>query len=197
MFACDNNMSYNFKKSICTAFLPPQLCDLHIPQVFLGNDTLKFVDQNKYLGVIIHADGSDDSDIIRVMQSLYCNGNFLSRNFAFSSHSVMIQLFKSFCYNLYGAHLWSRYCKKSHKKSNVAYNDVLRKLFNIKRGDSISRAAVGFNIFTFSELRRNMCFKFIKRLHKCKNILVETVIGSVFFSYGSNLLNKWIALLYT
>ena len=190
-YALANDMSYNFKKSLCTAFLPPKLGKLHIPTVFLGNDTLKFVDQNKYLGVFINADCTDDYDIVRLMQSLYRNGNYLHRNFAYCSENVKIQLFKTFCYNLYGTHLWSRYNKKSYKKSNVAYNDVLRKLFGIKRGDSISGATVGLNIYTFSALRRNLCSKFIKRIHKSTNMLVETVVRSVFFSYGSNLLNKW------
>jgi hypothetical protein len=195
-FARANDMSYNFKKSLCTAFLPPQLGKLHVPAVFLGNDSLQFVDQNKYLGVFINADCTDDSDVVRLMQSLYRNGNYLHRNFAFCSHNVKIQLFKTFCYNLYGTHLWSRYSKKSYQKANVAYNDVLRKLFGFKRGDSISGAAVGLNIYTFSALRRHLCSKFIKRVHKSTNSLVETVVGAVFFSYGSNLLNKWTECLF-
>ena len=104
-FASANEMTYNFKKSLCTAFVPCAISNLHIPVIHLGTHILKFVDKHKYLGVFINSDSTDNADTIRLMQSLYINGNFLTRNFAACSENVKVHLVKTFCYNLYGIHL--------------------------------------------------------------------------------------------
>jgi exonuclease III len=191
-FARDHDMKYNFKKSLCTAFLPKELAKLHIPTLYLGNDKLKFVSEHKYLGVILNAGSVDDADISRVVQSLYSRGNMLASNFSSCSTLVKTQLFKSYCYSLYGIYLWSLFSKTQYKKVSVAYNDVIRKLFNLKRGDSISTFTVMLNINTFEILRRRLSFKFMQRILKSTNCLVRTIIESVFFNYGSRLYKKWM-----
>jgi hypothetical protein len=66
-FAIANDLTYNCKKSICTAFVPSTISYLHIPLIHLGKQILKFVDQHKYLGVFINSDSTVNADTIRVI----------------------------------------------------------------------------------------------------------------------------------
>lgn len=47
---------------------------------------------------------------------------------------------------MYGGHLWSKYSPGGMNKLNVAFNDIYRKLFKIKRGTSMSCIYVHNNI---------------------------------------------------
>jgi exonuclease III len=190
-FGDSNDITYNFKKSVCTAFIPNVLRNLYIPQVFLGSDILKFVHENKYLGVFICADCTDDVDVTRQMKSLYRNGNLLTKRFMPCSVDVKERLFKAFCYGLYGVHLWHTYSKRQYKRCIVAYNDIFRKLFFYKRGDSISSATVLHSIDTFNILRRRLIFSFIKRVVKSENKIIRCLCNSVYFVYGSSTMLEW------
>ena len=74
-FAKQNDMLYNDKKSLCTAFIPKIYGKLHVPFVFLGWLPLKWVSHHKYLGSIVDCNTSDDADICRQIQALYARGN--------------------------------------------------------------------------------------------------------------------------
>ena len=195
-FAYDNDVTYNFKKSFCTAFMPNILNKLHVPTLYLGSDVLKFISEHKYLGVIISADCSDDADIRRVVKTLYSSGNLLVKYFSSCSTLVKVQLFKSYCYSLYSIYLWNNFSKAQYKKVKVAFNDVIRKLFQFRRGDSISTFCFTLNINTFDVLMRRLSFKFTQRICKSSNVLVKTIVNSVFFIYGSKLLRKWTDYLF-
>ena len=52
-FARKGGMVYNFEKSECTAFIPNTLGHIHTPDAYLGDKKLKWVDQKRYLGVLM------------------------------------------------------------------------------------------------------------------------------------------------
>ena len=107
------------------------------------------------------------------------------------STEVKIQLFKTFCSNIYAGHLWHNYTKEVLRRCNVAYNNIFRSLFNIKRGDSISTVFVTNNVRSFKELCRNYVNNFHKRLQNSPNVLVNTVLSSTYFMYSSKLFKSW------
>ena len=186
-----NDITYNFKKSVCSAFMPKTLAFLNIPSVFLGSSMLDFIDVNKYLGIIIDADGTDDNDITRLTRSLYCNGNLLTKRFLTCGVNVKVKLFQTFCYSLYGTHLWHTYSAGQYRRCTVAYNDIFRKLFGYRRGDSISAATASLHVDTFNVVRRRLIYSFIKRIFKSHNQLICTIRDSVYFLLGSSTMTEW------
>ena len=79
----------------------------------------------------------------------------------------------------------------------MAYNNIYRKLFHIKRGDSISAGYVASNIDCFNVLVRKHVFAFRQRICESSNVLLETIVSSAFYKYGSKLTMQWNDLLYT
>ena len=190
-FAKSNDMCYNYKKSKCCAFIPPILGNLYTPKVSLGDKCLVWVDEHKYLGTVISSNCTDDCDIGRQTQSVFSRGNILIRKFNACSDDVKTELFKSYLYSMYGMHLWNSFSNSSLYKLKIAYNDVFRKLFKIDRRASISAAFVSFNVDCFRVRKRKGVFSFLQRLHTSPNQLVDIILRSVFFSFGSKMYNSW------
>ena len=91
--------------------------------------------------------------------------------------------------------LWCSYKTTDYKRVIVAYNDVYRSLFGIKRGESISNIYVINGINSFNMLVRKYIFSFRDRLMKSENILIKTAVGSTFFNV-SRMTCKWNQQLY-
>ena len=139
----------------------------------------------------------DNDDIRRQVKALYTRGNILVNNFNKCSQQVKNCLFKSYCSNCYGGQLWSIYKKDVYKKCVVAYNDIYRKLFNIKRGESISAVYANNKIDSFNTIIRKDVFRFRNRTINSKNILISAVLESSFYNTCSNITKKWNNILYT
>ena len=195
-FACDNDMLYNVKKSFCLAFVPKVYGKLHLPSVCLGTKSLQWVMEHKYLGAVISNDLSDDRDINRQIQAVYARGNVLVRNFSKCNNAVKIELFRSYCCNMYGSHLWNNYSQQAYRRIHVAYNNVFRALFHVKRGDSVSQEFVLRNIDVLKVLIRKAIYGFYTRIKNSKNVLVNCILSSVYFMYSSKAFSKWTKLLY-
>ena len=195
-FAENNEMLFNVKKSVCSAFIPKLYGNMNIPDVHLGGSPLKWVAQYKYLGAILDNKSCDDTDIVRQIQAIYARGNTLIQYFRKCSTAVKTQLFKSYCSSMYGCHLWQRYGASTIKKIQVAYNNVFRTLMGIKRGDSISHAFVASNVQGFKSLVRKCISGFYLRIMDSTNALVKSVISSVYFTCGSHIFSNWKYLLF-
>ena len=195
-FAQANDMIYNVKKSFCSAFIPKIYGQLYIPSVSLGQQPLKWVQQVKYLGAFINNQCSDDADISRQIQAIYSRGNTLVRNFNKCSSNVKVELFKTYCCNLYAAHLWDKYSAAKYQRIKIAYNNIFRSLMGIKRGESISAAYVASNVDGFQTIIRKAVYSFNKRVNESQNVLVKTVLGSAYFIYGSTMFKSWKKCLY-
>ena len=114
------------------AFLPPVYNKIHIPNVTMGDTVLTCPETQKYLGVIISNNNKDDKDILRQMRSFYARGNIIARKFNKCSPEVKVQLFKTYCSNIYAGHLWHNYSKDVMCRAKSAYNNVFSNLMSIK-----------------------------------------------------------------
>ena len=196
VFARENDMCYNIKKTVCMCFRPKQFRSLCTPDIFLNNMKLQWVATQKYLGVMICDNFLDDTDIKRQLRAIYASGNMLCRKFKMCSKEVKIQLFKSYCTNLYCSHLWQSYSKKSYHRVRVAYNNIYRSLMGIDRQCSISNEFVNASVNNFGSLIRNAISGFRKRIYTIDNTLVSTVVNSLHFLYSSFLNKKWKELVF-
>ena len=196
-FATRNDMCYNFKKSKCCGFIPPNLHNLYSPTVHLGNKALDWAEEQKYLGSVISCKCTDNSDICPQMQSVFSRGNILFSKFNACSDDVKVELFKSYLYNMYGIHLWNVFSNASLYKLKIAFNDVFRKLLKVGRRESISAAFVSYNVDCFTAQRRKSILSFIQRLYISSYQLVTTIIDSMFFNLGSKMCTSWRDCLYT
>ena len=107
-FSHKNGIAFISNKSQCMQFLPKSFHLTNVPVVRLCNETLNFSKKVKYLGVHLTNTLTDDDDINRQVRSLYCSANQLKSAFSYCSFDVKNLLFKSYCTNFYGSHLWSR-----------------------------------------------------------------------------------------
>jgi hypothetical protein len=196
-YADDNTIIYNENKTKCMCFKPKSLNNLFVPSLFLNSVKLKFVSTLKYLGVMLSHDLHDDEDLGRHRRYLYAKGNMLIKNFQECSDEVKYHLFKTFCHNVYGGHLWTVYKAQSMNKLNVAFNNVYRTLFHIKRGTSMSSLYVHNNIDSFTILLRKAAFSFRNRLLTSLNNYVMLIVSSVYFYCHSSFTINWARNLFT
>ena len=138
----------------------------------------------------ISNDLTDDADIICQVKAMYVRGNMLVHNFKFCSDSVKNNLFRCYCSNSYGSELWSLYKKETYKKCVVAYNDIYRKLFNIKRGESMSALYVLNSIDSFNVIVRKYIYSFKTRIEASCNMLISAILSSAFYLSYSSLARK-------
>ena len=102
-----------------------------------------------------------------------------------------MRLFRTFCYNVYGGHLWTVYKTQMFNKLKVAFNDVYRNLFHIRRGESMSAIYVNNNVDSFRTLLRKAANNFRMRLMNSTNKYVCVVAQSVFFYTKSSFTMLW------
>ena len=194
-FADVNSIVFNEGKTKLMCFKPKCMSDLSVPAVSLNGKPINIVKSQKYLGIVINDELSDEPDIKRHVRGLYCRGNMLVNRFRNCTPDVKNCLFKAYCSNAYGSQLWSFYKPAILKKVIVAFNDVYRNLFGIRRGESMSALYVLNNIDSFNVLQRKSVYSFKTRLQMSKNTLIQTIVTSQFY-YISKLACKWHKILY-
>ena len=191
----DHDINFNLDKTVGMLIQPKNSKIYCSCDIFLNGKKLRFVNEYKYLGIIVISSFYDDNDIMRQMRSLYIRGNFLSRNFMYCSDHVKSKLFLSFCSNMYCSHLWSSFKKSSFNKVRVAYNNCFRMLFKLPRSCSASHMFVYNSVLSFGELLRKSVYNFILRVNSSHNYLVTSVAGVTYES--SHLRKHWRDILYT
>ena len=187
---------YNVLKTKCMAFIPKKYKQLSIPYMFLNEIKLTMVDNIEYLGVTITSMLNDDHDMMRHKRYLYSKGNLIVRNFKLCSDQVKLKLFKTFCYNIYGGHLWTGYKTSDMQALVVSFNDVFRALFNVQRGVSMSEIYVFSGIDHLKVLLRKAMYRFRVRLLKSKNSIIDCITKSTYFCHMSSFSVLWTRELY-
>ena len=71
------------------------------PAFKIGDMSLQYVSEFKYLGHIISDSSTDDADIKREIRNMFVRTNIMIRKYGRCSASVKTALFKSFCLCLY------------------------------------------------------------------------------------------------
>ena len=122
---------YNTRKTVYMLVQPKQSQGRYSTRVRLGDEELNFVDQFRYLGHVMTADCRDDNDVVKQFRRQNTVGNMLVRKFSFAPIEAKIQLFKSYCYPIYGCALWRRSYQNSIRKLTVSYIDTFKRLINV------------------------------------------------------------------
>ena len=154
---CFNPAQPSTPRGVCV-FVKSKLKDLVPPEFLLDDYVLKYVVKEKYLGFIMSNDCKSDLDINRQMRSIYGRGNIIISSFKHCTVNVKIQLFKTFCCNFYGDHLWHSFKKRSYGKIKIAFKKIYRYLMNLDRYASITSHMVNLNIDYFDVLLRKSIY---------------------------------------
>ena len=147
-----------------------KLCD-NVPVVLSGN-TIDFVHETKYLGVIINSSMKTSSDVVRQTRKFCAQTNMLLRNFRYCTNNVKCTLCKSFCANMYCCPLWFNSTSSTIKKLKTSYNSALRNLLLIKKPYSARTMFVAHGIPSFYELLCTSIYRFADRVSKNSNSII-------------------------
>ena len=96
--------------------------------IFLSSKAIDFVQETKYLGVMLNSQLKTAFDVSRQTRKFYSQANMVLRNFRYCSVDIKCMLFRSYCTNMYCCSLWFNSNSSSIKKLNASYNGVLRHL---------------------------------------------------------------------
>ena len=170
----DHNIKFNSLKSVYMVVYKGRKVKVNsLPQLYIGDQTLKMVDKCKYLGHVMCSNLSDSDDIQRQIRELYVNANMLTRKFSLCSDNVKILLFKMYCTPLYCSSLWSNYTKYMFSRIRVAYNNSLRLLLCRPRCCSASQMFTECNVLTLECNVRKHRGNLLKRLSSSTNMYVK------------------------
>ena len=173
-YSVDIDLNFNATKSYCVVFTP-KLYKLALPSLHINHLPISYTDSIKYLGYMFTSDNSDGAEMLRQMRLLYCRSNRLIRMFDKCIQNVLIELCRSFCTTFYCPYFWTQHKKATFSKLLVAYNNVYRKVFGLKRRSSASEMFVLHNISNFEALMRKSIFAFTISLSNSKNAIVCTI----------------------
>ena len=162
-FAAENYIIFSTTKSVYMRILPKSSKLGNCPAVYLGGEKLSLVDSFSYLGHIIVSDFSDDEDIKKETRKLCYRGNSLVRKFKFCNVDVKCNLFKSFCYSLYCASLWSNFKQSTFQRLKVSYNNVMRRLMGVPTYNSASFLFGSLGVKSLKELMRSAQYSLMSR----------------------------------
>ena len=157
----------------------------------LSGNNIEFVDETKYLDVIINSSMKTSSDVVRQTSKLYSQANtsMLLRNFRYCTNDVKCMLFKSFCANMYCCLIWFNSTSSSIKKLKTSYNSALRNLLLIKKPYSASTMFVTHGIPSFYELLRTNIYKFADRVSKSSNFIITACMTPIVYIHS--LIRQW------
>ena len=181
-YASENDIIFNTKKSVVLIRRSKILVNAVIQPFELCGENLIEVEEVKYLGHYITADGKDEKDMNRACRQLYAQGNSLIRKFHMCTERVKVKLFITYCSQFYCAQVWCfNNNDKYYKKLNVAYNNVFRYFLRLPRDEqgrpcSASGMFVSRKVKSFQEILRNVVYKFRCRLDSSENELIKCTL---------------------
>ena len=100
-----------------------------LPVIYL-NTQLKYKDEVKHLGHILHYNLDDDPDITRAIKDVNKKANSVLCLFHLADPVVKTYLIKMYCLSLYGCSLWSL-SSKSLNCLQITLNKILIKVWNL------------------------------------------------------------------
>lgn len=195
IFGVEYDVLFNSTKTVCMVVRPERYRKFVFSGLLLNNASLNFVIKYKYLGHIIVDTADDDDDINRQLCQLYAKGNSLIKNFDKCSNHVKSRLFNTFMTNVYCMHLWSRYKRKTWDGFRVAYNNIFRRFFHVRRHIegvtvSVSDAQATLNVPSVDVIYARLGRSLYNRLLLSNNSYLARLVGTDLFE-SSDLINKW------
>ena len=154
---------------------------------------ISFVEEFRYLGHIMTTDGRDDKYIKKQFRRQNAVGNMLVRKFSFAPIEAKIQLFKSYCYPIYGCALWRHSFQNFIRKLTVSYSDKFTHLINVPRYTSSSLAFAMNATGHINVVFCNFAYSLMSRVIASPSIIVTATVNN---AYQSPLMDKWESMLY-
>ena len=148
-YSNDHDLIYNSKKTMCMCFTPKS-CKSYECKLSLNQESLTYVREARYLGVVIQLSGPN-KDVHRQMRKYYAGINTLIRRFYACSYDVKCYLFRSYISNMYCGQFWFNSTNYSLNKLRVSYNNSCRRLLRLPMRNSASEMFVQCNILSFGE----------------------------------------------
>ena len=121
--------------------------------------------------------------------------NMLVRKFSFAPIEAKIQLFKSYCFPIYGCALWRHSYQNSIRKLTVSFSDTFKHLINIPRYTSSSLAFATNSTDHINVVFRKFASSLMSRVTASPNSIVSAIVNSDAY-HQSPLLDKWESMLY-
>ena len=176
-YAKDHDILFNTKKTVCMSMLPAIFRNISLPDIFLCDSALSYVDEYKYLGYRITSTRAkvDDHEICHQYRSLCCRANSLSRKFALCSYSVKKYLYNTYCSNISYMHLWHSYHISIIRKFKVCYNNAARMFLGYPKYCSASGMFVQEGVNGFDAAYRKAVWNFLSRLGNSENRIMSTL----------------------
>ena len=143
-------LKVNTEKTVCMLFRTGSR-QIETPIIKLYGNTLKFVKEVKYLGVIMMDTLCNSKDIVRsnaaFLRQFWC----FYRNFSYSNLDVLTFLFNYHCTDFYGSVTWSNSnkCKGKLRSLGVAYHKALKIMLNVPWYESNRVVCEALNLHTF------------------------------------------------
>ena len=141
------------------------------------------------------ADCRDDKDNKKQFRRQNAVGNMLVRKFSFAPIEAKIQLFKSYCYPIYGCALWRNLFQNSIWKLTVSYSDTFKHLINVPRYTSSSLAFAMNATDHINVVFCKFAYSLISRVIASPNSIVTALVNSDAY-HQSPLMDKWESMLY-
>ena len=185
----------NAKKSVCMFFRSSVNKQCGLSDIFISGTICEFLNEVKYLGVMINSSFKTTIDVQRQTRNFYARANLLIRNFRYCTDNVKCYLFQSYCTSRYCCQLWFNSTKGSLKKLKTSYNSALRRFLVISKPYSASQMFVSRGILSFDELLRKSIYRFVERIENSTNSIIHACLSSSVFLY-SPIRKWWSSLLY-
>ena len=101
-----HSITFNVKKSVCMFFKCTVNKHCDNSTVFLSGNQLDFVQEDKYLGVLLNLSMKTSIEISRQTRKFYAQANLLLHSFRYCSNKAKCSLLNLFCTNMYCCPLW-------------------------------------------------------------------------------------------
>ena len=122
-------------------------------------------------------------------------GNMLVRKFSFAPIEAKIQLFKSYCYPIYGCALWRHSYQNSISKHTVSFSDTFKRLINVSRYTSSSLAFAMNSTDHINVVLLKFAYSLMSRVTASPNSIISAIVNSDAY-HQSPLIDKWESMLY-
>ena len=161
-------LKVNTEKTVCMLFRSKSRKNIETPTIKLYGKTLKFVNEVKYLGVILMDTLKNVKDIERSKAAFFRQFWCLYRNFSYADLDVLNFLFGYHCTDFYGSITWynSDKCKGKLDDLNVAYHIALKTMLNVPKSASNRFVCAALNVQTLEHLLNRHLISFAFQIHQ-------------------------------
>ena len=106
---------------------------------------------------------------------LNIQGNVLLRKFHMCCMYVKLALFRCYFLPMYTAQLWWNHTKYTINRLLITYHNVLKMCLGLSKYESTSMLCVLTNTLCCQAVIRNLIFRFICRLQKSSNAILQAI----------------------